>query len=157
MINEAERMAAFRANSMAESFLSVLLQDADLSESDEACTGGREARDSGTIYTCPDATYRAALADCDAFRAACLAHDLELVRDAINDPWNLERIGSDLYLERAGHGAGFRDREWSDDRDDSNAIGEAFSALVDSIWNGRTLETYFGDDGQIWICGKERN
>jgi hypothetical protein len=155
---ERERKAAFRACPMAESFLAVLLQDLQHSESDEACTEEREARDSGTIYTCPDSTFRAAVAECESFLAAIAAH-LAAVPDGalagldLASCYTLEQMGSDLYLERAGHGAGFRDRDaWSDDRDENAAIGETLSDLVESR---SSLEVYLGDDGQAYICGRE--
>jgi len=155
---ERERKAAFRACPMAESFLAVLLQDLQHSESDEATSEGREARDTGTIYDCPDSTFRAAVAECESFLAAIAAH-LAAVPDGalagldLANRYTLEQMGSDLYLERAGHGAGFRDRDsWSDDREENRAIGEALSDLVESR---HSLEAYLGDDGQTYICGKE--
>jgi hypothetical protein len=158
MASETEREAAFKACPMARDFLATLLQDAQLSEADEACSDEREARDSGTIYDCPDSTFRAAVADCEAFLAAIRLH-LATVPDGalagldLANRYTLAQMGSDLYLERAGHGAGFRDRDtWSDDSDENRAIGEALSDLVESR---SSLESYFGDDGRVYICGSE--
>lgn len=153
---ERNRKAIFHADKMAESFLSVMLQDMQFSENDEATTEEREPRDVGTIWTVPDSTFRACLMECADFRLAISDH-LAAVPDGALAGLDLdgygiaEQLGSDLYLERAGHGAGFRDRDsWSDDRDECNAIGEALSGLVHS-----GFESYLGDDGQAYICGRE--
>lgn len=160
MISEEERKAAFRANPAAESFLATLLEDAQLHESDEACGEEREARDSGTIYDCPDGTYRVAMANCEAFLAAirealAAVPDQALAGLDLDNRYTMERLGADLYLKRAGHEAGFRDRvdTWSDDREENDAIGERLSELVDSRGS---LESYFGDDGRLYVCGWER-
>lgn len=71
----------------------------------------------------------------------------------LDDRYLCERIGADLYLERAGHGAGFRDRDcWHDRPSAARIIGEALSAAVPSRGS---LETYIGDDGETYIFGKE--
>lgn len=153
MMTEQERNAVFQASPMVRGFLATLLEDLQHSESDEACTEGREARDTGTIYTCPDSTFRAVVADCESFVAA-LARDghgrnaLDLALDYAPNGYSLEQAGSDLYLERAGHGAGFRDR----------GLGRAGAWLsdgVDSAFGVANLEAYLGDDGQAYICGRE--
>ncbi|WP_141237105.1 hypothetical protein [Sphingopyxis sp. GW247-27LB] len=144
---------------MVEGFLSTMLQDAQYREADEACSEEREARDTGTIYDCPDATLRAVIAECDQFitaaRAVNVTDDVNLATFC-NQAWNHVRkqIGSDLYLERAGHGAGFRDRDiWAcDDRDLNRRIGRALSDLVA---RHPSLETYVGDDGALYIVGQE--
>lgn len=155
-MTEDERKAIFRDSPMVLGFLSTLLQDAQHHESDEACEAEREARDSGTVYDCPDSTFRAVVAECEAFLAACeeRAKRSILLTATLEDLDTLaESVGSDLYLERYGHGAGFRDRSfWSDDRDENRRIGELLSECVDSRGS---LETYLGDDGQCYICGKE--
>lgn len=150
-MNEAERKGLFLANSLVESFLSVLLQDLQLGEDDEACSEGREPRDSGTIYDCPESTLRAALVETDAFRAK-IAADSRLAH-LLDDPRALDQIGSDLYMERAGHGVGFADRTWHDDNGEESAwIGERLSALVATR---SSLETYLGDDGRAYVFGSE--
>jgi hypothetical protein len=150
-MNESERKAIMRANPMVEGFLSTLLEDLQHSESDEACTEDREARDTGTIYDCPDSTFRAAVAECESFVAG-LAKDshgrngLDLALDYAPNGYTLEAAGSDLYLERAGHGAGFRDR----------GLGRAGAWLSDGVDSRSSLEAHLGDDGRAYICGKER-
>lgn len=156
---EAQRAAMFAANPMVAGFLSTMLQDAQLTEFDESGTQEREERDTGTIYDCPDATFRAAIAECDAFVAAAeaiMVDGLDVTLGAYcRDSFAFirEHIGSDLYLERAGHGAGFCDRDiWAvDDRDLNRCIGEALSGCV----AGPSLETYLGDDGALYIVGRE--
>lgn len=150
-MNESERKALFSVNRMAEGFLSTLLEDAQYSENDLACEEGREPRDTGTIYSCPESTLRAVLNECDAFRAAMLRKPS--LAALLDDRYLCERIGADLYLERAGHGAGFRDRDcWHDRPSAARIIGEALSAAVPSRGS---LETYIGDDGETYIFGKE--
>jgi hypothetical protein len=148
-IAEESRRNTFKASPMVESFLGVLLQDAQHSESDEACTEGREARDVGTIWNCPESTFRYAATACRTFESAL--YGKERLQEAVGA--NASQAGSDLYLEMAGHGAGFRDRDlWSDDSDENREIGEALSAAADKC--GR-LESYLGDDGRLYICGAE--
>lgn len=153
MMTEQEREAVFKASPMVRGFLATLLEDLQHSESDEACGEGREARDTGTIYDCPDSTFRAVVAECESFVAG-LAKDshgrnaLDLALDYAPNGYSLEQAGADLYLERAGHGAGFRDR----------GIGRAgawLSDTVDSVFGVASLEAYLGDDGRTYICGKE--
>jgi hypothetical protein len=140
-MNEAERKALFSVNRMAEGFLSTLLQDLQHREADDACMEGRAERDVGTIYDCPDETLADVLRECDAFREAMLRDPI--VRDLLDDGYAMHPIGSDLYLERAGHGAGFRDRDiWS------RAQGERLSDLVSSR---ASLDAYLGDDGKAYI------
>lgn len=160
-ITESERKAIFSAYPMVSGFLSTMLQDAQYSEMDYACEQEREELDVGTIYTCPDATLRAVINECETFltalRAASSAsHDQSEVLSHLEefdvDSADLEAIGSDLYLERAGHGAGFQDRDiWHSDPVKNRGIGDALSLLVES----RSFETYLGDDGSLYISGKE--
>ncbi len=158
---ERERAAIFATNPMVAGFLSTMLQDAQYSENDFACEQGRDALDTGTIYDCPDATFRAVIAECDAFMvalraAAAATHDQSEVLSHLEgfdvDRVDLKALGSDLYLERAGHGAGFQDRDiWHDDPATNRGIGDALSLLVEA----RSLETYLGDDGALYIVGRE--
>jgi hypothetical protein len=160
-MNEIERKALFASSPMVESFLAVLLQDAQLHENDEACTEEREAYNSGTIYACSDETLAIVVKECERFTAAIAAHlaavpDGALVGLDLTCRYTLEHIGSDLYLERAGHGAGFRDRRiWSDDSDENNAIGETLSGLV----TPGGVDFHFDDDGTLFVVAyvtKER-
>ncbi|WP_242136972.1 hypothetical protein [Sphingomonas sp. TREG-RG-20F-R18-01] len=138
------RAEAFRHNPMIMGFLSTALQDLQLTEFDEACMEDREERDSGTIYDCPDETFERAKAECEAFWAI-LREDVDTALDATNSLTS-EHIGSDLYLERAGHGAGFRDRSYSE-----TETGERLSAMVDQMGRG-SVDVYFGDDGKAYFA-----
>lgn len=137
MQTETERRAIFRTSPLLMGFLSTLLEDLQFSE--------REEGDSGTIWDCPDATFNAARSICDRFYAL----DIPVAESACS----YEQIGGDLYLEAAGHGAGFRDREHDSDSDVSQDIGERLSAAVDTVCTH--LETYLGDDGCAYIVGRE--
>lgn len=151
-MSESEREAAFRANPLIRGFLSTALEDLQFNENETACQEEREARDTGTIYDCPDETFQRAKDECEAFLASARAAP-ELIECGFtlaefiesSFPFVREHIGSDLYLERAGHGAGFRDRTiWADGYTENREIGERLSAAV----NPRgTLEIYLGDDG----------
>lgn len=149
-IDEATRKRVFRREPMAREFLSVMLQDLQYTENDEACTAGREARDTGTIYSCPDSTFRAALRYCERFRAYFdRAPRIAAILARCED-----QAGSDLYLRMAGHGAGFGDRNcWHEDGKLNELIGDVFDAKAIEVC-GR-LECYLGDDGVAYICGKE--
>ena len=108
MLNESERKVAFRANPLIEGFLSTALEDLQFTENETACQEEREARDTGTIYDCPDETFQRAKDECDAFIAAAMTApemtecDFTLV-EFIESSFAFvqEHIGSDLYLERA--------------------------------------------------------
>ena len=118
-------------------FLGTLLQDADMSARD---SGERGSDD--TIYDCPDATFEAAADICRRFLA------VDGVADWLAD-WLYcvpDNIGSDLYLTVAGHGAGFWDGDWE-------PHGEALTGAAQSV--ARWLEVYVGNDGHVYICGRE--
>jgi uncharacterized protein YndB with AHSA1/START domain len=143
-IVEQQRKCAFETWPMLEGFLSTLLEDLQMSEAEEAFGDEREERDCGTIYTCPESTLRAVAQYCRDFRDAA--------RKVIEDNRLDEtRIGADLYLAMAGHGADFRDRnDWVDDVEESRLIGNHLHSYV----SGR-IETYIGDDSRAYIVGKE--
>lgn len=147
-VTEDERKAAFKACPILADYLATALQDLQYSESDEACTDEREARDSGTIYDCPVETFDAARRDCEAFMAANAAHiesALELVPGEDGLRYGrvyvtYERIGSRFYLQRVGHGVGFTD---DGDANCLKAMGEyARSHSCESL--------YLGDDGKAY-------
>lgn len=148
-----DRLAYLRHDEMAAAFLGTMLDDAQAMEVDAACTDEREPLDTGTIYDCPAPTYRAAIAICDQFRRL-VEGDQVLNPGAWRGRRSVETVlGSDLYMEMAGHGVGFRDREWGAEwGEDSDTVGEALSTLAGHV--GR-LETYLDDAGAVWIVGKE--
>lgn len=55
-------------------------------------------------------------------------------------------IGHDLWLNTCGHGSGFWDGDWEE------VIGKKLSAWCD---NQGDIEIYPGDDGLIYVSGKE--
>ena len=140
MINEATRKADFRANPGFADYLATMLQDLQFNEDDEACTEERDARDAGTIYTLPDEAYTASLDDYRAFREAA-GDDGEAFADSRG--WNA--FGSDFWLTRVGHGAGFWDRG-------EGEVGERLSALCGHGTRFATVDPYIGDDGRVYLA-----
>jgi len=138
-MQETARRAAFRSEPMIEGFLSCALQDLQFMEMDESYMEEREERDSGTIYTCPDETFCRAVDECARFRTSAG----DLLADMSCD--QLERAGADLYLERAGHGAGFSDRPGIYG---SQEVADSMSSMVQK---GADISVYFGDDGQAYF------
>jgi hypothetical protein len=149
-MNESERKQAMRDCPILQSYLSTALQDLQFSESDEACSESREARDSGTIYDCPNETFLKALQDCQQFeetnkRWIQRAIELEPGEDGLRygrDNFTHERIGYYFYMQRVGHGVGF-----TDDGDD-----ESLQIMADYCRIHNCEGLYFGDNGQAcWI------
>lgn len=148
MTTETERKAAFRDCPILKDYLATALQDLDLSESDWACEEEREARDSGTIYDCPDETFLRAKDDCEAFMRDNAAHveaalDLQPGKEGLRYTHryvDYDRIGSTFYLQRVGHGVGFTD--------DGNA--PCLKALEEYSRSHRMEGLYFGDDGKAY-------
>lgn len=135
---------------MAQAFLGVLLEDLQMSENEEATMEEREPRDCGTIWTAPESTVSYAIEACRNFESA-IRRDDELVTAV---EMASDQAGSDLYMEMAGHGVGFADREcWNADRDTNASIAERLSALVKSS----SLETYIGDDSRAYVVGGEKH
>ena len=121
-LSEQGRRSWFAANPLLEGFLSTMCEDAQHNVSDSL-----EDYDVGTIWTVPHATLRRADQICRDFLRRFDDNDdvARLVES------NGEKLGSDLYMESAGHGVGFQDRDhYSDDSDDNRRIGEALSAAV---------------------------
>ena len=127
----------FRQHPGFSDYLACMLQDLQYTEADEACT---EERDSGTIYTLPEEPYAASLADWQAFVAAA-GDDGEAFADALG--W--EMLGSDFWLTRVGHGAGFWDRGQGE-------VGERLTSLVGHGTKFPNVDPYFGDDGEVWLA-----
>jgi len=92
-----------------------------------------------------DANYRAddisdeleksSAADCKKFVELAEKAGIDLSQYASDD------IGHDLWLTRAGHGAGFWDGDYGED-------GEGLTAIVDKSFPN--LDPYVGDDGKIY-------
>lgn len=120
MLNPTEiaRREDFKACPILESYISTLLEDLQFSENDAACEEGREALDTGTIYTLPEAEYQRCKADCIRFYTENLA-DIEEADELVpGEPglqytkWrymNADRVGSTFYLSHVGHGINFTD------------------------------------------------
>lgn len=140
-MTESERKTAMKDCPILCDYLATALADLQYTEDDESCSDDREARDSGTVYDCPDETFLKALQDCQRFMSDCAAYlasdDLpNRYRQWDSGPINGKTIGSDLYLTRAGHGTGF----WEYD-----------AAPLDN-WceRNRISGLYFGDNGQAY-------
>jgi hypothetical protein len=149
--DETCRNILFAANPILASFVSCALQDLQLTENDEACTDGREARDSGTIYELNAETFGKLAAICDRFAdemrcsiAAALALEpkgegYEYAREPLTE----SKLGSTLWLAVTGSGVTFTDD------------GQAIALVAMAEWaNVNSCEgLYFGDDGKPYFYG----
>jgi hypothetical protein len=95
-----------------------------------------ETRDNAENFA--PATERACAKDCEEFQKA--AGDLLASIDA-------HQAGVDLWLTRNRHGAGFWDRG-------HGAIGDKLTALAHAMGG---LESYVGDDGLVYLGGREND
>jgi len=149
MLDETARKAAFDAVPILETYLATALEDAQFYENDNACEDEREARDTGTIYNCPDETFQRAHKDCAAFMEAQArwinrALELEPGEDGLRygtRGFDHGRIGYYFYMQRVGHGVGF-----TDDGDD-----QALQIMADYCRVNRLEGLYLGDDGRAYF------
>lgn len=150
-VQEQQRRAAFKAVPILAGYLVTALEDLQYTESDEACTESRDARDTGTIYTVSDDALQWAERYCVRFMTECAEH-IDAVRYAhpgddgfeyLRNPERLtdDGIGSTLYLASVGHGVTFTD-------DGNHPALEAMSDWVRLNGNGEGL--YMGDDGKVY-------
>lgn len=141
-MTEQERDQAFRDCPILRDYLATMLQDLQHNENDDACEQEREPRDTGTVYTVSDELFAAAKSDCERFMrvAAPILADLPEY-----PPYDL--IGSDLWLTRQGHGAGFWDREEFEPEN----VGNRLTELVGWRTEFPMLDAYIGDDGKVYF------
>lgn len=149
---EAERNSEFNLYPGLSDYIACALQDLQYSESDEACTDGRDARNTGTIYDLHSVTYDKLRDYFVEFLAECAPH-IETVTNASpgDDGFqycrNCERlthdgIGSTYWLAQCGSGVTF-----TDDGD-----SPALQALTDYARLHSVETLYFGDDGKVYSC-----
>jgi len=148
---QSECESAFLANPILCDFISCALQDAQLTEADEACMEQRDKRDSGTIYTLPAETFLKLQTIAARFAVECFEHiesatDLEPGDDGFRyakEYMTHSRIGSTLWLAVTGSGVTFTDD------------GSAPCLIAMADWaNGLHVESlYFGDDGEMYLMG----
>lgn len=146
---EARRNADFRECPILADYLATMLQDLQYSESNEACSEGREERDCGTIYTLREPEYQKHKADCERFYRENLA-DIEAAGELEPGEPGLqytqtrymtpERVGSTFYMVRVGHGVGFCD--------DGDA--DCLQRLDDAARAFRGFDCIIGDDGEVY-------
>lgn len=123
-------------------YIACALQDLQYSETDEACMDGRDARDTGTIYTLATVTYDKLRDYFVAFLADC-ASDIAAAIDPIEPlAATMERIGSTYWLAQCGSGVTF-----TDDGD-----SPALQALADYARLHSVESLYLGDDGKVYSC-----
>lgn len=151
---EAERKAAFKAEPLLSDFVATALQDLQLSESDEACTDEREARDSGTIYTLEGDTFARLSEIVSRFRAECGEHiaaalELEPGEDGLRYRTGPRsgcsitesELGATLWLAVTGSGVTFTD--------DGDA--PCLQAMADWARSQHCEGLYFGDAGTVHV------
>ena len=73
------------------------------------------------------------------------AHHIDAVEDRLPGFW-LTLAAHDFWLTRRGHGAGFWDGDWP------SPEAEALYDLAKSFGDA---EVYLGDDGLVYLCGRE--
>jgi len=147
---ERQREADFRRLPILRDYVATMLEDLQFTEADEACGEGREERDTGTIYTLPGETFARCLADVERFASECAA-DIEAAQELVPGEEGLryahgrymdsDRIGSTLWLARAGSGVTFTD--------DGNA--PCLERLAEWARANSIESPYFGDDGKVYF------
>jgi hypothetical protein len=147
---ELKRNEDFRKCPILAAFISTMLEDLDLHESEEACMEEREARDSGTIYELADSEYEKCKAMCERFYSENLA-DIEAAGELEpGEPglqytqsryMDADRIGSTFYMLLVGHGVAFTDDG------DADCLQRLNDATRDF---GHFEGAYFGDDGKVY-------
>ena len=142
---ETQRARAFNAFPVLRGFLSCALQDAQFTESDEACEQERDEYDTGTIYDCSESVFNWAVDYCTRFMCECatdIAAALETDHSArIADIY--EAIGATLYLTCVGHGVSFTD-------DSTAHHAPHLERLEQWAFDNRQESPYFGDDGTLY-------
>lgn len=146
---ELLRNAEFARNPMLQDFIGCALQDLQYRENDEACTEGRTARDSGTIYEIEGITFVRLTALCDRFAVECAEHiqaaldmeagDFEYRRG--KGAMSHDELGSTLWLAITGSGVTFTD--------DGNA--PCLEAMAEWARNVYCEGLQFGDDESIYL------
>lgn len=135
LAREDARKAAFRVCPILCEYLATALTDLQLSDADQACEDEREPMDSGTVYDCPDETFKRAYDECQQFMTVNAAH----IETALNE-LSHDRIGSTFYLSQVGHGVGFTD----------DGGTECLAQMEVYARNNRCEGLYFGDDGKAY-------
>lgn len=147
-MTESERKEAFRDCPILKEYLATALQDLQFSENDESCEAEREARDTGTIYDCPEETFRKAWQDCTAFmqsqkRWIGRALELEPGEDGLRytaTHFDQDLIGYYFYMQSVGHGVGFTD----------NGDDESLQIMADYCRVRYCAGLYLGDDDKAY-------
>jgi len=80
-------------------------------------------------------------ADCDAFHSKAIDIFSANIGEDEEPDYDLEQIGHDFWLDRAGHGAGAEDRDYP---------GEIGKQLSDAAQSFGHIEVYPGDDKKIY-------
>lgn len=142
---ETQRTSAFAAIPVLRGFLACALQDAQYTESDEACEQERDEYDTGTIYDCSESVFEWARDYCARFMAECaidIAAALETGHSA-RIAGTHEAIGATLYLTCVGHGVSFTD-------DSTAHHAPHLERLEQWASDNRQESPYFGDDGALY-------
>lgn len=92
-----------------------------------------------TIWNLPDETKQKAINDCAKFETE---NHIELTEAYEKFSYSKEQAGTDFWLTRNGHGAGFWDRNLGTIGDDLTEACKAF---------GET-DLYSGDDNLLYFC-----
>ena len=128
-------------NTMQTQFCQAYITCALWSSNDNSDDSGGEPMDSnyGASDIAPETLARME-SDCDSFESDN-AQDLETVSSICDKA----RAGHDFWLNRNGHGSGFWDEYFGDDKE----LRAAFVRLSDASKAWGSFDLYIGDDGQI--------
>jgi hypothetical protein len=138
-----EERAAILADPFVFAYLACMLQDLQLSENNDAVGDEREPRDVGATDDITAELLRDAKADCDGYRAQ--PGVAEALAGASQDcRYTAEQAGSDFWLTRVGHGAGFWDRGLG-------AYGDVLTAACGHGTPYGNLDPVIGDDGLVYL------
>lgn len=146
---EAQRRTDFAKHGGLDSYISIALECMQLSENDEACSDGRDARDTGTIYTLTQSTYETLKAHWLAFVTDCAAHIADALDLVPGDDGlrytdirvSIDGLAGTYWLAQTGSGVDFTD--------DGDA--PALQAMADYADAHSVEGLYFGDNGKVYI------
>jgi hypothetical protein len=136
-------LAVVREDPFTLSYVACMLQDLQITENNDAAQEEREPRDVGTVDSLRTELLADCAADCDGYRAQ--PGVTEALAGASRDyAYTATHAGSDFWLTRVGHGAGFWDRGLG-------AHGDVLTAACGHGTPYGNLDPVIGDDGLVYL------
>jgi hypothetical protein len=139
-------------DAFARSYIAVALEDLTHYEHERAHEEGKEEHEYFGFSSLAPVALQRMVADCKSFQVkaepifeAVLQSGHETGEPEVVHSNPYDRAGSDFWLTRNGHGAGFKDGHWGD-------FGDQLSDLAHEFGQA---DLYVGDDGKVYQMGAE--